>query len=196
MLKSNLYHEDSKMISKNRIIGTTSNSCWQELEAKIYDQQWNDERDWCQTQCQLEFGAIILFMYFLSFQGRTWSYDKVNFERMRVGGRQSYGDFVCEMTREEASRICDSRVEVLWRWCMHGWPRFEIMQCVPIRYIRNKYLIYIILDWGVARAEDSRISRFICSPFTNTGYGQFVSCVVALIITVTFDPLDIENNSV
>ena len=103
------------------------------------------KRDWCQTQCQLEFGAIILFMYFLSFQGRTWSYDKVNCERMRVGGRQSYGDFVWEMTREEASSICDSRVEVLWRWCMHGWPRFEIMHCVPIRYIRNKYLIFIIL---------------------------------------------------
>ena len=149
MVKSNLQHEDSKMISKVesseplRILADKNLKLKFSTSIEILE---GIGRTQCQTQCQLEFGAIILLCIFLSFQGRTWSYDRVNFERVRVGGRQSYGDFVWEMTREEASRICDSCVEVLWRWCMHGWPRFEIMHCVPIRYIRNKYLIYIILD--------------------------------------------------
>ena len=182
---------------QKRIIGTTSNSCWQELEAKIYDKQWNVEKGLMSNPVSIGIWSNnFVYVFFFLFKEELEVTTKLT---LSVCGSAGVKAMAILFERWRGRRLLVSAIPVwkcLWRWCMHGWPRCEIMHCVPIRYIRNKYLIYIILVWGVASAEDSRISRFICSPFTNTGYGQFVSCIVALITTVTFDPLDIENNSV
>ena len=146
MVKSNLQHEDSKMISKVESSEPLRILADKNLKLK-FSTSIETLKGIGQTQCQLEFGAIIfeLEFLFLFFQGRTWSYDKVNFERMGVGGRQSYDNFIWEMTRVEASRICDSRVRVFLK-VMHAWVTAlrDVMHCVQIRYIWNKYLIFFI----------------------------------------------------
>ena len=142
----------------------------------------------CQTQCQLAFGAIIfvyVFFFFFFFKEELEVTTKLT---LSVWGSAGVKAMTILFERWRGWRLLVSAIpewEYFWWWCTHGWPHCEIMHCVQIRYIWNKYLIFFIFH--LHRMSELFPQVF---PLFEQQYERYVQC------QLEFGAIDFEEKEI